>query len=160
MRRRDENQFAPSLFANATTACVKHGIGARTMPAPICPTPASLCAMPVVITGRMPFPQRLAYCVSKAGLDMMTRVMAIEWAARGVRVNAIAPGYVETEMVRNLSDRGLLDTGRLARRTPMGRLGTAEEIGEVAVFLASEAAGYMTGEVVTVDGGWAAYGFV
>jgi len=112
------------------------------------------------ITGRMPFPQRLAYCVSKAGLDMMTRVMAIEWAARGVRVNAIAPGYVETEMVRNLSDRGLLDTARLARRTPMGRLGTADEVGEVAVFLASEAAGYITGEVVTVDGGWAAYGFV
>ena len=112
------------------------------------------------ITGRMPFPQRLAYCVSKAGLDMMTRVMAIEWAARGVRVNAIAPGYVETEMIRDLSGRGLLDTGRLARRTPMGRLGTAGEIGEVAVFLASEAASYITGEVVTVDGGWAAYGFV
>jgi len=112
------------------------------------------------ITGRMPFPQRLAYCVSKAGLDMMTRVMAIEWAARGVRVNAIAPGYVETEMIRDLSGRGLLDTGRLARRTPMGRLGTADEIGEVAVFLASDAASYVTGEVVTVDGGWAAYGFV
>jgi len=77
-----------------------------------------------------------------------------------VRVNAIAPGYVETEMVRSLSDRGLLDTGRLVARTPMGRLGTAEEIGEVAVFLASEAARYITGEVVTVDGGWAAYGFV
>jgi NAD(P)-dependent dehydrogenase (short-subunit alcohol dehydrogenase family) len=112
------------------------------------------------ITGRMPFPQRLAYCVSKAGLDMMTRVMAIEWAARGVRVNAIAPGYVETEMIRDLSGRGLLDTERLVRRTPMGRLGTPDEMGEVAVFLASDGAAYMTGEVVTVDGGWAAYGFV
>jgi len=112
------------------------------------------------ITGRMPFPQRLAYCVSKAGLDMMTRVMAIEWAGRGVRVNAIAPGYVATEMIRELSDRGVLDTARLAGRTPMGRLGTPAEIGEVAVFLASDAASYMTGEVVTVDGGWAAYGFV
>jgi enoyl-[acyl-carrier-protein] reductase (NADH) len=63
-------------------------------------------------------------------------------------------------MVRNVSDRGLLDTARLARRTPMGRRGTAEEVGEVAVFLASETAGCITGEVVTVDGGWAAYGFV
>jgi len=112
------------------------------------------------ITGRMPFPQRLAYCVSKAGLDMMTRVMAIEWAARGVRVNAIAPGYVETEMIRDLSDAGVLDTERLARRTPMGRLGTPAEVAEVAVFLASDAAAYVTGEIVTVDGGWAAYGFV
>ncbi len=112
------------------------------------------------ITGRMPFPQRLAYCVPKAGLDMMTKVMAIEWAARGVRVNAIAPGYVETEMIRDLSGRGLLDTERLVRRTPMGRLGTAEEMGEIAVFLASDAAAYVTGEILTVDGGWSAYGFV
>jgi NAD(P)-dependent dehydrogenase (short-subunit alcohol dehydrogenase family) len=112
------------------------------------------------ITGRMPFPQRLAYCVPKAGLDMMTKVMAIEWAARGVRVNAIAPGYVETEMIRDLSDRGLLDTERLVRRTPMGRLGTADEMGEIAVFLASDAAAYVTGEILTVDGGWSAYGFV
>ena len=54
--------------------------------------------------------------------------MAIEWAARGVRVNAIAPGYVETEFIQGLVQKGILDTGRLARRTPMGRLGTVEEI--------------------------------
>jgi NAD(P)-dependent dehydrogenase (short-subunit alcohol dehydrogenase family) len=77
-----------------------------------------------------------------------------------VRVNAIAPGYVETEMIRDLSGRGLLDTERLVRRTPMGRLGTAEEMGEIAVFLASDAAAYVTGEILTVDGGWSAYGFV
>ncbi|HMB36280.1 MAG TPA: glucose 1-dehydrogenase [Methylomirabilota bacterium] len=112
------------------------------------------------MNGSVPFPQRLAYCVSKAGLNMMTKVMAIEWAARGVRVNAIAPGYVQTEFITMLSARGVLDAERLARRTPMGRIGTPEEIGEVAVFLASPAASYITGEILTVDGGWSSYGYL
>ena len=79
---------------------------------------------------------------------------------RGVRVNAIAPGYVETEFIQGLARRGVLDTGRLARRTPMGRLGTVEEIAEAAVFLASAAASFITGEILTVDGGWSSYGYL
>jgi NAD(P)-dependent dehydrogenase (short-subunit alcohol dehydrogenase family) len=58
------------------------------------------------MNGTQPFPQRLAYCVSKAGVNMLTKVMAIEWAASGVRVNCIAPGYVETEIVRGLAVKG------------------------------------------------------
>jgi NAD(P)-dependent dehydrogenase (short-subunit alcohol dehydrogenase family) len=112
------------------------------------------------MNGSVPFPQRLAYCVSKAGLNMMTRVMAIEWAARGVRVNAIAPGYVETDFIKSLAARGILDTDKLARRTPMGRIGRPEEIGEVAVFLASSSASFITGEILTADGGWSAYGYL
>jgi NAD(P)-dependent dehydrogenase (short-subunit alcohol dehydrogenase family) len=112
------------------------------------------------MNGAVPFPQRLAYCVSKAGLNMMTKVMAIEWAAKGVRVNAIAPGYVQTEFITTLSARGILDAEKLARRTPMGRIGTPEEIGEVAVFLASPAASFITGEILTVDGGWSSYGYL
>ncbi|MBI4634849.1 MAG: glucose 1-dehydrogenase [Candidatus Rokubacteria bacterium] len=112
------------------------------------------------MNGTVPFPQRLAYCVSKAGANMLTRVMAIEWAQAGVRVNAIAPGYVETEIVKSLSASGILDRAKLAARTPMGRLGTPEEIGEAAVFLASDAASFITGEVLTVDGGWSSYGYV
>ena len=112
------------------------------------------------MNGAVPFPQRLAYCVSKAGLNMMTKVMAIEWAARGVRVNAIAPGYVQTEFITMLTARGILDADKLARRTPMGRIGTPEEIGEVAVFLASPAASFITGEILTVDGGWSSYGYL
>jgi NAD(P)-dependent dehydrogenase (short-subunit alcohol dehydrogenase family) len=112
------------------------------------------------MNGSVPFPQRLAYCVSKAGLNMMTKVMAIEWAARGVRVNAIAPGYVETEFIKGLVQKGILDTDRLARRTPMGRLGRVEEIAEAAVFLASPAASFITGEILTVDGGWSSYGYL
>jgi len=112
------------------------------------------------MNGAVPFPQRLAYCVSKAGVNMMTKVMAIEWAARGVRVNAIAPGYVETEFIRGLSARGILDFAKLAGRTPMGRLGTPEEIAEAAVYLASPAASFVTGEILTVDGGWSSYGYL
>jgi NAD(P)-dependent dehydrogenase (short-subunit alcohol dehydrogenase family) len=112
------------------------------------------------MNGTVPFPQRLAYCVSKAGLNMMTKVMAIEWAARGVRVNAIAPGYVETEFITSLSAKGILDRDMLARRTPMGRIGTPAEIGEVAVFLASPASSFITGEILTADGGWSAYGYL
>ena len=88
------------------------------------------------------------------------KVMAIEWAARGVRVNAIAPGYVQTEFITLLSAKGLIDPKQLARRTPMGRIGTPEEIGEVAVFLASSAASFITGEILTVDGGWSSYGYL
>ena len=112
------------------------------------------------MNGTMPFPERLAYCVSKAGVNMLTKVLAIEWAAQGVRVNCLAPGYVETEFIGGLRDKGLLDFEALARRTPMGRLGTPAEIAEAAVFLASDAASFVTGEVFTVDGGWSAYGYV
>lgn len=112
------------------------------------------------VNGTLAFPKRLAYCVSKAGANMLTKVLAIEWAESGVRVNAIAPGYVETDFIKGLRAKGLLDFAALARRTPMRRLGTPEEIGEAAVFLASDAASFVTGEVFTVDGGWSAYGFV
>jgi NAD(P)-dependent dehydrogenase (short-subunit alcohol dehydrogenase family) len=112
------------------------------------------------INGTLAFPQRLAYCVSKAGVNMMTKVMAIEWAAAGVRVNAIAPGYVETEMIKALSARGLVDLAVLAKRAPMARLGTPDEVAAAAVFLACDEASFVTGEVLTVDGGWSSYGYV
>lgn len=112
------------------------------------------------INGTIAFPERLAYCVSKAGVNMLTKVLAIEWAAQGVRVNAIAPGYIRTEMIASLSGQGKVDEAVLARRTPMGRLGVPEEVAEAAVYLASDAASYITGAVLTVDGGWMAYGYV
>lgn len=77
-------------------------------------------------------PQRLAYCVSKAGVNTLTKVPAIEWTLARLRGNAIAPGYVESEMVRDLVARGILERSALARRTLLGRLGTPAEIGEAA----------------------------
>lgn len=112
------------------------------------------------INATIAFPERLAYCVSKAGVNMLTKVLAIEWAARGVRVNAIAPGYIKTEMIASLAEQGKVDEAVLARRTPMGRLGGPEEVAEAAVYLASDGASFITGAVLTVDGGWMAYGYV
>lgn len=112
------------------------------------------------MTGTVAFPQRAAYCVSKAGLDMLTKVLAVEWAGRGVRVNAIAPGYVETAMLQALAARRVVDQTALARRAPLGRLGTPEEVAAAALYLASDASSYVTGAVLPVDGGWTAYGYL
>ena len=84
--------------------------------------------------------------------------MACEWAAQGVRVNAIAPGYVRTDLVAQLIADGRIDAGRLTRRIPLGRLAEPAEIAEMAWFLCSPAASYVTGTVINVDGGWLAFG--
>src|SRR3989442_9898469 len=112
------------------------------------------------INGAVAFPQRLAYCVSKAGVNMLTKVLAIEWAASGVRVNCLAPGYVETPFIQGLAARGILDTQKLAQRTPMGRLRSTAEMGDAAVFLAGDESSFITGSVLTADGGWQAYGYL
>lgn len=106
------------------------------------------------------FPQRVAYATAKAGVVMMTKVLAVEWAPRGVRVNAIAPGYVSTDLVKGLIEAGRVDAAAVQRRTPMGRMAGPEEIAKAAIFLASDEAGYITGETIAVDGGWLAYGWV
>ena len=110
------------------------------------------------IAGIVGLPGRNAYGAAKAGVAMMTRTMACEWAQHGLRVNALAPGYVETPMVRRREAAGKLSRERLQRRIPMGRLAKPEEIAEAGWFLCSPAASYITGAVLSVDGGWAAFG--
>ena len=100
---------------------------------------------------------RIAYSVPKAGLIMLTQALGVEWAKRGVRVVGIAPGVVMTELVQKGIDEGTARLDAYLRRTPMRRLGTIEEIAEAAVFLASDQASFITGEVMRVDGGWASY---
>ncbi len=112
------------------------------------------------VTSFNAFPRRAPYATSKAGVAMLVKVLAAEWAAQGVRVNAIAPGYVRTDLVEGLQREGKLDFATLERRTPMGRLAEPEEIARVAVFLASDDASFVTGETLVVDGGWIAYGFI
>jgi NAD(P)-dependent dehydrogenase (short-subunit alcohol dehydrogenase family) len=88
----------------------------------------------------------------------MTRSMACEWASAGIRVNAVAPGYVATALVKKLESDGFVDTSRLQRRIPMGRLARPEEIAAAIYFLSSSGASYITGTVLSVDGGWTAFG--
>jgi 3-oxoacyl-[acyl-carrier protein] reductase len=90
------------------------------------------------------------YAASKGAVEALTRSLAIELAPRGVTVNAIAPGLIQTDMSRPIL---AMAEGVIRERIPMRRAGTAEDIAPLAVFLASEAAGYLTGQVIAVDGG-------
>lgn len=110
------------------------------------------------IAGLVGLPRRNAYGAAKAGIAQMTKSMACEFAPLGIRVNAVAPGFVATALVRQLADEGYVDLHRLSARTPLGRLAQPEEIAEVIFFLASPAASYVTGAVLSADGGWAAFG--
>ena len=112
------------------------------------------------IAGENAFPNRLGYCGSKAAVNHMTRVMAIEWAGYGIRVNCVAPGYIRTDIVAGLIERGVIDEGGLTGRTPQRRLGEVGDVAAAVVYLAGDGAGYVTGTVLNVDGGWDAYGYV
>ena len=110
--------------------------------------------------GMVAAPERLGYCVTKSGIVMMTKTLAIEWASKGVRVNALAPGYIKTALVNQLLATGAYDIDSIEKRTPMGRLGTVQEIADAAIFLASDRARFITGQVLGIDGGWSAYGYL
>lgn len=98
-------------------------------------------------------PLRLAYSTAKSGIAGFTRTLASEWGPRGIRVNAITPGYIDTALMRSGFDLGVLDEEEITQRTPLRRLGVAEDIAGVTAFLASPDAAFITGAVIPVDGG-------
>jgi len=106
----------------------------------------------IVGVGQVP---QAGYCASKGGLINMTRELAAQWARRGVRVNALAPGWFPSEMTDEMfADPRSMKWVR--HRAPMGRPGRAEELVGTLIFLASDASSYVTGQVIAVDGGWTA----
>ena len=117
-------------------------------------------AMVVVtsIAGYNGQPRRSAYGTSKAAVAYLARCFATEWGHLGIRVNAIAPGYVLTPMARGIIESGATDAARIIGRTPLGRLAEPVEIARAAAFLLSSWSSYITGAELFVDGGWAAYG--
>ena len=112
------------------------------------------------INGIVAFPERACYCSAKAGVMALTKVLGCEWARYNINVNAVAPGYVETDLVRNLVSQGTLDVDELAGRTPNGKLASSDDIADTVVFLASEDSKHIVGQTIVVDGGWTAYGYL
>jgi NAD(P)-dependent dehydrogenase (short-subunit alcohol dehydrogenase family) len=104
-----------------------------------------------------PMPMQVHACAAKAGVDQVTRVLAMEWGADGIRVNSIAPGPIkDTEGFRRLSSPELRH--KMEKRIPLQRFGTLDDVAELALFLASPYASWITGTVIPVDGGWSLYG--
>jgi len=143
----DVNLRAPFRLMRAATPHLV--AAARATP------PASIVNVSSV-TGLRAFPGVLAYCVSKAGVDQLTRCAALELAPQGVRINAVNPGVVVTNLHRRsgMNDENYAAFLDRSKQThPLGRPGHAEEIAELIVFLASDRAGWITGETISIDGG-------
>lgn len=98
-------------------------------------------------------PKVIAYSASKSAIEGMTRAMAVELSPKGIRINCIAPGFIATDMSAKALNNDPERKGKALGRTPMGELGAPADIGDAAVFLASDAAKYITGVVLPVDGG-------
>ena len=105
------------------------------------------------VNGVLAIPTIASYNVSKGGINQLTRVMALALADKGIRVNAVAPGTIATELAAKAVLTSEEARQKIMSRTPMGRLGEPSEIADVVAWLASDAASYVTGEIVTVDGG-------
>ena len=105
------------------------------------------------VNGTLTIPTIASYNASKGAINQLTRVMALSLADRGVRVNAVAPGTIATELARNAVLTSDEARARILSRTPMKRLGEPAEVADVCAWLLSDAASYVTGEIVVVDGG-------
>jgi len=111
-----------------------------------------------IIGASVGMPWRAPYASSKAGVVGLTRTLAVEWAGRGVRVNALLPGPVRTPMVAEAIEQGAVDESLVVDHTPAGRLGLPSDIADAVVLLSAPGAGFVTGQAVVVDGGYSTFG--
>jgi len=110
------------------------------------------------ISATQMMPGRSAYSASKAALNAMTRALALEWAEYNIRVNGVAPSHVNTPRIRQVAEQGHLNLSAIASRIPMGRIAEPEEIADAVLFLCSEQSRFITGQTITVDGGYSVNG--
>jgi NAD(P)-dependent dehydrogenase (short-subunit alcohol dehydrogenase family) len=108
------------------------------------------------VAGLVGFAGIPAYCASKGGVVQLTRTAALEYAAQGIRVNCLCPGVIDTPMVQRFTQANPEMLGALTQMEPVGRLGRAREVAELALFLASDRSSFITGAVIPVDGGFVA----
>lgn len=111
------------------------------------------------VNGVLAIPEIASYNVSKGGINQLTRAMALALADDGIRVNAVAPGTIATELARQAVLTSEAARSKILSRTPMKRLGEPEEVARAVAFLASDAASYITGEILTIDGGRSALNY-
>ena len=116
-------------------------------------SPAGAIVSVSSIVARVGLPKRASYSVSKAGIEALTRTLAVEWASDGIRINAIAPGFTESRWLKDLEDKGLTTPEKLVAAIPLGRLGKMSEQAAAIYFLASAEASFITGQTLVVDGG-------
>jgi NAD(P)-dependent dehydrogenase (short-subunit alcohol dehydrogenase family) len=107
------------------------------------------------VAGHGGLPRSVPYCASKGGVEMLTKGLALDWARRKVRVNTLAPGWVDTDLTHGLLGHDVHGK-RLLDRTPLGRFATPLDLSGGVVFLASNASAFMTGQSLVIDGGWGA----
>jgi NAD(P)-dependent dehydrogenase (short-subunit alcohol dehydrogenase family) len=118
--------------------------------------PGSLVTMSSQM-GSVGYPGRVAYCATKHAVEGMTKALAVEWAPNGIRVNAVAPTFVETPLTAGWLADPAFRAEVLERRLPLGRFATIEEVAHAVRYLACDASGSVTGHVLKVDGGWTAW---
>jgi NAD(P)-dependent dehydrogenase (short-subunit alcohol dehydrogenase family) len=102
------------------------------------------------------WPARASYAAAKAAVSSLTKTLATEWAERRIRVNAVAPGWVDTELIRPAVEQGYIDLGKIERAIPLHRIATKDDVAKAILFLASDEASYITGQTLLVDGGFIA----
>jgi 2-keto-3-deoxy-L-fuconate dehydrogenase len=140
-----ENVFA--VNARGTFLCCKHAIPGMVQRG------GGAIVNIASVAGLVGLPNRAAYCASKGAVIALTRAMAIDHVGQGVRVNAVCPGTVDSPWVRRLVEEVGESLDALRARQPMGRLGTTEEVAQAVLYLASDAAAFITGTGLVIDGG-------